>query len=87
MTPKNYSLKEALTALESLRHAAGLPPETFPIEAVVGMISDEIDELRKLGKSDEDIADIIRNSSTIDITAKQIANNYVAPAERKRSRE
>jgi hypothetical protein len=44
---KMYPVEEALKAQRSLRDAAGLEPEQFPIRAFVGMISDEIESLRK----------------------------------------
>ena len=80
--PKTYPLEEALIALQSLRQAAGLAPEQFPIQAFVGMISDEIETLRKNGKSDEQIANLIQQSSSIQITAEEIAENYAPPEQR-----
>jgi hypothetical protein len=77
-----YPLEEALKAQRSLRDAAGLAPEQFPIEAFVGMISDEIESLRKRGKSDEQIAELIRSNSAIEITADEIAENYASPQDR-----
>ncbi len=80
--PKMYPVEEAIKAQKSLREAAGLGPEQFPVQAFVGMISDEIESLRKRGKSDEEIASIIQNNSTIKITAAEIAENYASPEER-----
>ncbi len=80
--PKLYPLDETLKALAALRQAAGLPPEQFPIQAFVGMISDEIESLRKRGKTDEDIAALIQQNSSIAITAAEIAENYASPEER-----
>lgn len=80
--PKTYPVEEAIKAQRSLRDAAGLEPEQFPIQAFVGMISDEIESLRKRGKTDDEIALIIRNNSAIEITAAEIAENYASPEER-----
>jgi len=79
---KTYPVEEALKAQKSLRQAAGLEPEQFPVEAFVGMISDEIELLRKRGKSDEEIAAIVENSSAIRVTASEIAENYAEPEQR-----
>lgn len=79
---KTYPVEEAVRAQKALRSAAGLGPEMFPVQAFVGMISDEIDQLRAQGKSDEDIADLIRAHSSIEITAPEIAEHY-APAEQR----
>jgi hypothetical protein len=43
----NYPVEEALKAPRALRLAAGLPDERFPIQAFVGMISDEVTALTK----------------------------------------
>ena len=77
-----YPVEEAVKAQKSLRQAAGLGPEEFPIQAFVGMISDEVESLRKRGKSDEEIASIIQQNSSIEITAAEIAENYAPPGER-----
>jgi hypothetical protein len=79
---KTYPLEEALRAQKALRESAGLPPETFPIEAFVGMISDEVEILRNQGLSDEAIAAIITANSAIAITPAEIAANYASPEER-----
>ena len=79
---KMYPVEEALKAQKALRDAAGLEPEQFPMQAFVGMISDEIESLRKRGKSDEEIAALVRQNSAIEVTAAEIAENYASPEER-----
>jgi hypothetical protein len=79
---KTYPVEEALKAQKALRYAAGLPPEQFPIQAFVGMISDEVEELRRQGASDEQIARLIEGSSAIRISSQEIAENYASPQER-----
>lgn len=77
-----YPVEEALKAQRALRQAAGLEPEQFPIQALVGMFSDEIQALRIQGRSDEQIARLVAKSSSIRITAQDIAENYATPEER-----
>lgn len=77
-----YEISEALKAQKAMREAAGLPQELFPVEAFVGMVSDEIESLRKTGRTDEEIAAIIRGSSAIDVSAEQIAAFYAPPEAR-----
>ena len=81
--PQMYPLEEALRAQKALRDLAGLAPEQFPLQAFIGMVSDEIEILRQQGHSDEEIAETISRSSTIRITSEQIGANY-APAEQRR---
>ncbi|HET9088275.1 MAG TPA: hypothetical protein VFN53_12195 [Acidobacteriaceae bacterium] len=83
---KTYPVEEALKAQQALRKAAGLEPEQFPIQALVGMFSDEIEGLRKQGCSDEQIAGLVAESSSIRITAQDIHENYAPPHERHSSR-
>ena len=56
-----------------------MPPETFPVAAFVGMISDEVEALRKRGHDDEAIAAVIRENSGIAISGAEIAENYAEP--------
>ncbi len=79
---KIYPVEEAIRAQEALRELAGLGPEMFPVQAFVGMISDEIETLRTQGHSDEEIAQTITANSEIAITSAEIASNYASPEER-----
>ena len=79
---KAYPIEEALRAQKALRQLAGLGPEMFPIQAFVRMISDEVETLRKQGRSDEEIARTISANSKIAITADEIASNYASPEQR-----
>lgn len=79
---KVYPVEEAVRAQKALRQLAGLGPEMFPIQAFVGMISDEVETLRSQGRSDQEIAQTIAASSKIEITADEIAANYATPDQR-----
>ena len=81
-TEKTYPIEEALRAQRALRDLAGLGPEEFPIQAFVGMISDEIETLRAQGHSNQKIAETITAHSSIAITAEEIATHYASPQER-----
>ena len=83
---KTYPLDQALRAQKALREAAGLGPEVFPVEAFVGMISDEIEKLRSQGKTDSEIAALITENSSIQITAEEISANYASPEDRHQAR-
>jgi hypothetical protein len=79
---KTYPLEEALRAQKALRDLAGLQPETFPVSSFVGMVSDEIEILRKQGRSDEEIARTIAENSHIDLSARDLAAHYAPPDQR-----
>ena len=82
MSDTVYPVEEAVRAQKALRKLAGLGPEMFPIQAFVGMISDEVETLRAQGYTDEQIAQAISANSTIAITAEDIAANYAPPEQR-----
>ena len=84
---KTYPVEQAVLAQKALRQAAGLGPEMFPVEAFVGMISDEVEKLRAQGKSDEEIAALIRANSTIEINGREIAEHYASPEARRVGRD
>ncbi len=46
--------QKAADAQTFLRKALGLPPEQSPLPAFVGMVSDEIQQLREAGKTETD---------------------------------
>ena len=75
-------LNEALRAQKALRDAAGMAEETFLMPAFIGMVSDEIEQLRKKGLSDEKIASLITSNSKIKVTATELAKYYATPEAR-----
>jgi len=75
-------LKKPFAPKKHFVNLAGLGPEMFPVQAFVGMISDEVEILRKQGHSDEQIAQTIKANSRIAITAADIRANYASPEER-----
>ena len=79
---KSYPVAEAVRAQAALRELAGLGPEMFPVQAFIGMISDEIELLRCQGHTDADIAQTIQSHSNITLTADDIAEHYATPEQR-----
>ena len=77
-----FSIDEANQAQKALREAAGLGPARFSVPAVVGMLSDEIEALRKAGRSDDEIADVIAAASGKSVAGDAIGKHYAPPKER-----
>ncbi|WP_425230079.1 hypothetical protein [Sphingomonas sp.] len=50
------TLPQAMAAQRALRRELDLPDERFPLPAFIGMISDEIEQLRAAGHDDGSIA-------------------------------
>jgi len=61
--PNLFTTDDAMRAQHALRAAIGLGPETMSTQALVGMLADEIDQLRKLGTSDADIARLLSDAT------------------------
>lgn len=79
---REISLEEALKAQKALRDATGAGPETFPLPAFISMISDEVEALRGIGKTDDEIAAIVEANSAVRISAEDIREHYATPEQR-----
>ena len=80
---QTFSIQEAVAVQRELRRTLGLGEESFPLPAFVGMISDEIEQFRAAGKSDADIADVIKNTVGRDVNPDTIAQFYAPPEDRR----
>ncbi len=81
-----FSSQEAVAVQRELRGSLGLGPEAFPLPAFIGMISDEIEQFRSAGRSDADIAAVIKNTIGRDVAPSDIAEFYAPPDARRWSR-
>ena len=79
---KTFSAEQAVKTQAALRQALGLGPEQFPLQAFVGMISDEIDQLRGAGRPDTEIAQLVSNASGSEISAADLRTFYASPQAR-----
>jgi hypothetical protein len=77
-----FTASQAAAATTAMRMALGLPPDQVGVGQFVAMISDEVQQLREAGHSDEDIAQIVRESTGSTIEADDIAVHYVRPDDR-----
>ena len=79
-----FTVEQALKAQQALRSMAGLSEEQFPVEAFIGMLSDEIEALRGQGKSDEEIAGLINGAAATNIPVSAVTDNYASTERRGR---
>lgn len=79
---QTFTASQAADAQTALRKALGLPPEHFPLPAFIGMISEEIEQLRKTGKTDEEITAIIEEATWVKIAAQAVTDFYALPEKR-----
>ena len=77
-----FKLGEALAAQGAIRRSLGLAEELLPVDAFVGMISDEIEASRRDGRDDQALADLIRDTTGKAVTVEDIARFYVPPEQR-----
>ena len=83
MSDESFSAEDAAKANRELRRALGLPPQEFGLEQFVGMISDEIEQLRSAGKNDAEISRLLHDAVNVDVSADSIARYYASPDERR----
>ncbi len=81
-----FPLEEIMKAQNTLRGAAKMAPERFPLPFIIGMISDEIQQLREKGRSDDEIAAMISGNSLIKVEAETLQKYYATPEQRQRQR-
>ncbi len=78
-----FTVDQTAAVNTALRLTLGLPPQHFTARAFVGMISDEIEQLRAAGWDDEGIADLIREASGEPLTADAVEAYYIGPDARR----
>ena len=83
-TPGDFTAEQAAAANTALRAALGLAPERFGLQQFVGMMSDEIEQLRAAGRTDEAIAALLRERVGVEVPADAISRFYAGPERRRR---
>jgi hypothetical protein len=78
----DFTAEDAAKANAVLRGALGLEPQRFSVQQFVGMASDEIEQLRAAGKSDEEIVRLLKGAG-IEVAAADIARYYAPPEARR----
>ena len=78
----SFSAEQAAAANRSLRAALGLGAQDFTTEQFVGMISEEIEQLRAVGKTDADIAQILEQDVGVRVSVDSIRRFYSDETER-----
>lgn len=74
-----FSAQEATAVQRELRRALGLGAEAFPLQAFVGMISDEIEQFRAAGRSDAEVAAVIQGAIGREVDPADLARFYAPP--------
>ena len=77
-----FSLDEAIKAQRSLREALGLGEERFEVSEFVEMISDEIEQMRDAGKTNDDIAAVVAEATGHHMDPADLDRHYIAPEDR-----
>ncbi len=75
---QTFTSDELSRAREALRAAMGIGPVALTTQALIGELQTEIDQLRKIGKSDVDIAGTIADAIDRDI-APSVIERYRTP--------
>jgi hypothetical protein len=80
---KALTVDQAVRAQRALRESLGLADETFPLPAFIGMISDEIQQMREAGRSDTQMIDIIAKATGTRLDPADLQRFYVPPEHRR----
>ena len=80
---RTFTIGQLVAVQKILRETLQLPPEEFPLPAFIGMISDEIEQLRSRGMSDEEIASLLAQTTGVTVRADAIRIYYAQPVARK----
>ena len=82
-----FTIEQALAAQRAMRESLGLGEEVFPVPAFIGMVSDEIQQMREAGKQDREIAALIETATGKKISLDEIARFYAPPEQRTRHKD
>jgi hypothetical protein len=80
---RTFTIGQLVAVQKMLRETLQLPPEEFPLPAFIGMISDEIEQLRSRGMSDEEIAGVISQTTGVSVRSDAIRIYYAPPIARR----
>ena len=83
-SPTSFTAEQAVRAQRELRAALGLGDEAFPLPAFIGMISDEIQQMREAGRSDQEVLRIVEAATGQTISPEDLARYYASPQDRGR---
>jgi hypothetical protein len=72
-----FTADQAARANQALRAALGMRPQLFSEEQFVGMISEEITLLRAAGRSDAEIATVLKEDAGVEIEPQTLSRFYV----------
>jgi hypothetical protein len=79
---KTATIDQALRTQRAMRDELGLGEEDFPLPAFIGMLSDEIEQLRDAGHDGGAIAALVSRTSGIEVTPDEIVEHYAEHDER-----
>ncbi len=79
----SFTAEQAVQAQRELRRALGLEAERFPLPAFVGMISDEIEQMRAASRTDDEIIEIVASATGTRIEPDDLSRFYAPPEERR----
>ena len=77
-----FTAQEVAQIQRLLREAANEPEETFDTKNVVGMLSDEIEALRRQNMSDDAIAALISQGAGATVTGEEVSMFFASAEER-----
>ena len=79
-----FSADDVTLAQSEMRHILGLPEPRFSFPTFIGMLSDEIEQMRRAGHTNEMVAQTINRATGQSIKAIDVQRHYLPVEERER---
>jgi hypothetical protein len=80
----SFTIDDVVATQRQLRKRLGLGDEQFPLQAFVGMLSDEIERLRAAGHSDAEIVATVEHATGKPLSVDDLQKFYASPEKRRR---
>lgn len=80
----DFSIDDVVLAQNEMRHMLCLPDPQFSMPTFIGMLSDEIEQMRRAGHTDELVAETIRRATGQHVEAGDVGRYYLSIEERGR---
>jgi hypothetical protein len=81
----SFSVDDVTIAQNEMRHILGLPEPRFSFPTFIGMLSDEIEQMRRAGHTNEMVAQTISRATGHSIEAIDVQRHYLPVEERGRT--
>jgi hypothetical protein len=80
----SFSVDDVVLAQNEMRYIFGFPEQRFSFSTFIGMLSDEIEQMRRAGYTDETVAQTVSRAKGQSVEASDVQRYYLSVEERRR---